>query len=80
MTPPMLSSEHLILSHRGFQWFVTLMTGGVAAWWVLVDGARLRRALKGDVGKPAVKDQIFGSIVGLVIGAIGIIGAFIGHP
>jgi len=77
---PVPSNEHLIMSHRDFQWFVTLLTGGVATWWVLVDTIRLRRALRADVRRGAVKDQIFGSIVGLVIGAIGIIGSYLGHP
>ena len=80
MTAPNLSSEHLILSHRGMQYFVTYLTGVVAAYWVVIDSVRLRRALKSDRGKGAVRDQIFGSIVGLVIGAIGIIGAYLGSP
>jgi hypothetical protein len=77
---PAPSNDYLIISPRDFQWFVTLLTGGVATWWVLVDTIRLRRALRASVRTGAVKDQIFGSIVGLVIGAIGIIGSYLGRP
>jgi hypothetical protein len=80
VTAPHLSSDHLILSHRGFQYFVTYLTGGAAAYWVVIDSVRLRRALRGDRGKGAVRDQIFGSLIGLVIGAIGLVGAYLGMP
>lgn len=77
---PTFSNEHLIVSHVGFQWFVTAAVGGASAWWLLVDSTRLGRALKGDRTRGAVKDQIFGSVIGLLIGAIGLIGAYLGHP
>jgi hypothetical protein len=73
------SPEHLIVGAHAFDWFVTLLTGVVAGWWIVVDSVRLRRALGGDRGRGAVKDQIFGSIVGLVIGAIGIFGVVMHH-
>lgn len=72
---PNLSSEHLIVSHQTFRWFVTIMTGGAATYWLLIDSLRLRKALAADRRKGAVRDQIFGSIVGLTIGAIGVVGA-----
>jgi len=77
---PVVSSEHLILSHRGFQWFVVAITGGASAYWVLIDSVRLRRALREDHRLPPVRDRIFGSIVGLAIAAIGIVGAYLGAP
>jgi len=76
---PAPSGEHLIISAHAFDWFVTLLTGVVAAWWILVDSVRLRRALAGDRDRGAVRDQIFGSIVGLVIGAIGVFGVVMHH-
>lgn len=72
---PVPSSEHLLVSHDTFRWFVTIVTGGAASWWILVDSVRLRRALADDRSKGAVRDQIFGSLVGLTIGAIGVVGA-----
>ena len=77
---PLVSSEHLILSHRGFQWFVVAITGGASAYWVLIDSVRLRRALREDHRLPPVRDRIFGSIVGLAIATIGIVGAYLGSP
>ena len=77
---PIPSSAHLIVSPRDFQWFVTLLTGGVAAYWIVVDSLRLRGALRDDASRPSVKDRIFGSIVGLTIGVIGIVGAYLGRP
>jgi hypothetical protein len=77
---PAPSAEHLIISPRDFQWFVTLLTGGVAAYWIVVDSLRLRGALRDDTSRPSVKDRIFGSIVGLAIGVIGILGAYLGRP
>lgn len=80
MSAPNFSSEHLILSHRGFQYFVTYLTGVVAAYWIVIDSIRLRRAVIAPARTGAVRDQIFGSIIGLVIGAIGLVGAYLGSP
>ena len=70
----------LIVSPRDFQWFVTLLTGGASAYWVVIDSSRLRRALQDDRSKASVKDRVFGSIVGLAIAAIGLVGSYLGHP
>ena len=70
----------LIISPRDFQWFVTLLTGGASAYWVAVDSIRLRRALREERRTAATKDRVFGSIVGLAIAAIGLIGSYLGHP
>jgi hypothetical protein len=77
---PVISSEHLILSHRGFQWFVVAITGGASAYWVFIDSGRLRRALREDRRLPPVRDRIFGSIIGLAIAALGIVGSYLGAP
>ncbi len=77
---PVPSSEHLIVSPRDFQWFVTLITGGAAAYWIVIDSLRLRRALRDDTARPSVKDRVFGSLIGLAIGVIGIVGAYLGRP
>lgn len=69
------SSEHLLVSHETYRWFVTIVTGGAASYWLFIDSFRLRKALRADRSKGVVRDQIFGSIVGLTIGAIGVLGA-----
>lgn len=64
----------MIVSHLTYMWTVSLLTGLVAVYWLGIDSVRLRRALSGDRSDPAVKDRIFGSVIGLVVGAIGVIG------
>jgi uncharacterized membrane protein YfcA len=65
----------VIVSHEHYMWFVVLMTGLVAAYWVLIDSIRLRRALRGDRADLAVRDRIFGSAIGLIVGGIGVGGS-----
>jgi hypothetical protein len=77
---PVISNEHLILSHRAFQWFVVAITGGASVYWVAIDSGRLRKALREDRSLPPVRDRIFGSIIGLAIAAIGIVGSVLGAP
>ncbi len=64
----------MIVDHQHYLWFVVLMTGLVAAYWILIDGIRLGRALRGDRTDLAVRDRIFGSVIGLVVGVIGVAG------
>jgi hypothetical protein len=64
-----------LVSVAVFGWIVTALAVGLAAPWIVVDIVRLRRALREDVKLPVVRDRIFGSIVGMAIGAIGLIGA-----
>ena len=70
----------LIVSPRDFQWFVTAITGGASAYWVAIDSVRLRRALREERRTAATRDRIFGSIVGLAIAAIGLVGSYLGAP
>ena len=60
-----------ILSPNGFKWFLTLVTGIVAGVWFLWDALKLVR-LKSDA--PNAHDKRFGYLMGIVIGAIGVIG------
>jgi hypothetical protein len=64
----------VIVSHLNYMWFVSLVTGLAAVYWIGIDSVRLRRALSGDRTDPAVKDRIFGSVIGLVVGVVGVIG------
>ena len=74
-----------LVPQRAFLWFCTIMTGGVAGWWFCMDAVRMRghlRALKaakvaGATDAAAIatlRDQIFGSTIGMVIGLIGVAG------
>lgn len=63
-----------LVSDHVFRLFLTSITGGVAAVWVIHDLvliARLRGAGRGD---PLVADKRFGYAMGIVIGMIGVIG------
>ena len=64
----------MIVSELTFVWFVSLATGLAAVYWIGIDSVRLKRALDGDRGDPAIRDRIFGSVIGLVVGLIGVIG------
>lgn len=63
-----------LVSDGVFRFLLSLVTGGVAAVWVLHDLvliARLRSAGRGD---PLVADKRFGYAMGIVIGMIGVLG------
>ena len=62
----------MIASHAHYIWFVAVVTFVSAASWIAVDAYRLRGALRGDRSDLAVKDRIFGSMIGILIGAIGV--------
>lgn len=64
----------MIVSHEIYIWFVTALTVGTAASWLVVDIVRLRRALAETEATPERRDRIFGSIIGLVVAIIGIVG------
>ena len=63
-----------LVSDGVFRFVLSLVTGGVAAVWVVHDLvliARLRGANRRD---PLVADKRFGYAMGIVIGMIGVIG------
>lgn len=68
-----------LVSHTVFVWTLSLMTGIVAATWLVYDGLKLwwlRGASKDD---PTVHDQRFGYAIGMVVGLIGVIGVLKYH-
>ena len=62
----------MIVSDAGYYWFVSVFTGLSAGYWVVVDAYRLRVALSGDRTDLEVRDRIFGSSIGLLIGLVGV--------
>lgn len=66
-----------IVSYENGMLFGALLTGGVAAYWVAIDSVRLRRAVvayKQDRADLSVRDRVFGSVMGIVVGLVGVLG------
>jgi hypothetical protein len=72
----------VILGHEQFMWFVTAVITGTAIAWTIVDVTRMRRVLRSPpAAYPAGerRDRLFGSIIGLVIACVGVIGVLRHH-
>jgi hypothetical protein len=69
----------VIVSHAVFMWISTFMIAGLGAAWLVVDVVRLRRALRDDLRDPAVRDRVFGSIVGLGCVVLALTGPLLYH-
>lgn len=67
-----------IVSYEGQMLFGALLTGGVAAYWIAIDSVRLRRAIvtyKQDKADLGVRDRVFGSVLGILVGIVGVFGS-----
>ena len=64
----------MIVSQHVFIWFCTIMTAGVAGTWCFVELFRLRTVLRADLSRRTVRDRLFGSLIGLAVGVIGVLG------
>ena len=82
---PTVTHVATLIPDNVFKFFCSAMTGGLAGWWFFMDAFRMRshlRALKtakASAGTDAsslalLHDQIFGSTIGMIIGAIGVLG------
>jgi len=74
----------VIVSHELFMWVVTALAVGICVGWGARDIYLLRknlsRAGRAAAADPAVwRDQIFGSIIGLVTCGLGLYGALRYH-
>jgi hypothetical protein len=77
----------VIVADRYFLWFVVAMTVGICVIWTARDTYMLMKHLpaRGRAAwrDPAAwRDQIFGSIIGLILCAMGLIGVakfYLGH-
>ena len=63
-----------LVSDLVFRWFLTLMTGVVAGTWFVYDAFNLWRTRRGDRRDPVIRDKLFGFLIGIVIGSIGVLG------
>jgi hypothetical protein len=61
----------VIVSDQIFEWLASLAVGGTAVGWGIVEAVRLWRELRLD--RPD-RDRLFGSIMALVIMAVGFAG------
>jgi hypothetical protein len=63
-----------LVSPAAFELFNTLALGIVAAAWLAYDARNLVKARTDDRGDPLVRDRLFGYVMGIVIGVVGVIG------
>lgn len=74
----------MIMSHAAFMWIVTTLTVGICVGWGVRDVYLLRKNLS-VAGRAAAtdravwRDQIFGSIIGVVMCLLGIYGSLKYH-
>jgi len=68
-----------VISHEAFIMTASVATAGVSVWWVSVDVMRLRRSLRERPRTGWVRDRIFGSVIGISCGLIGVSGIILYH-
>ena len=68
-----------LMSPIAFKWFLTILTGGLAGSWFIYDTFNLIRSRNADKRDPIVRDKIFGYIMGIVIGIVGVLGCLRFH-
>ena len=68
-----------IISDHAFHWFLMVATGGFAGVWFIHDAVSLWRSRDASRRDPIVRDRQFGYVMGMVIGALGVIGVLRFH-
>ena len=68
-----------VMSVTAFKWLITLLTGGLAGAWLLYDTWNLIRSRGVDVTDPVNADKRFGYLMGIAIGAVGVVGVLRFH-
>jgi hypothetical protein len=69
----------MLVSPATFMTAVNVTTISACTWWIAVDSLRLRRSLREQPRTGWVRDRIFGSIIGISTGLIGLVGQAIYH-
>lgn len=57
-----------------FRLLLSVLTGGLAGAWLIHDLVLLARLRRTDRRDGLIRDQRFGYLIGIVIGAIGLVG------
>jgi hypothetical protein len=68
-----------LMSETAFKWFITILTGGLAAAWFVYDSINLIRTRNFDRNDAVVRDKHFGYVMGILIGIAGVIGCLRFH-
>ena len=68
-----------LMSPIAFKWFLTILTGGLAGAWFFYDLYSLIRIRNADKSDPIVRDKIFGYLIGIAIGVVGVLGCLRFH-
>lgn len=68
-----------LMSPTAFKWFLTFLTGGLASAWLVYDTINLIRFRKLDRRDGSVRDRHFGYVMGIIIGALGVLGCLKFH-
>ena len=68
-----------LMSPIAFKWFLTILTGGLAGSWFFYDLYNLYRIRTADKSDPIVRDKIFGYLIGIAIGVVGVLGCLRFH-
>ncbi len=63
-----------LVSAEVFKAIVSILTGGLAAVWVVHDILFIARLKGADRRDPLVRDKLFGYSMGILIGIIGVVG------
>lgn len=63
-----------LVSSDVFRGFLSVLTGGVAGIWGVVDAIRFVRLRGADGRDPIVHDKRFGYGIGVLVGVIGVVG------
>lgn len=67
------------MSDDAFKWFISALTAGVAGTWFVYDALKLWWLRRADRQDPTIRDKHFGYAVGVVVGAVGLIGVLRFH-
>ena len=73
-----MSGDNLV-SHTVFVWFMSILTAGVGGAYVIIDVKRLIQLRNADGRDPVIHDKRFGFGIGVLVGAIGVIGVLKYH-
>lgn len=65
------------MSPDHFRWFLTVLTAALAGPWLVYDTVNLIRTRKLDRRDAVVRDKHFGYLIGILVGAVGVLGCLL---